>query len=630
MDDPSPTAANAPATGRASGGLHILILDPLFQRADQPGSTRTYDLGRRLVEAGHGVTVLTTAANFGNGAGHVQAVDGINVTSIGTQARTRFGYEPPATLMGAFARAVAWRIWRVAQVDAVVATDRPMAVLPVAMTFCLVRGIPLILEAREGSPGRPTSGGALTARISAAVARVTYRLATTYARHVVALSRDIKDALVAGGLPEGRIVVSGAGCDTGLFAAATGGDALAAHPRLLQGTLVVHAGVMGNDSKLENMIDMAVALQSTAPNVVFAFCGDGPLRGRLEAKALERGVLDKNVLLLDPPRRQDLPVLLARAAVVISDGMSEDFYDGLAAGRPLVLLSTGWQQELIESRGAGFGLALGEPAGAARELADFINDADGLRRASQQAAALAAGRFALDRIVTEIRTVIEEAVAAEPRAVVMRRRRLRAKRMIDVLVSLAGLVVLSPVFVIVAIAVAAKMGRPIFFAQTRPGFKGKLFRMYKFRTMALTQDASGAALPDGERLTPLGHFLRRSSLDELPELINVLKGDMSLVGPRPLLPEYLPYYSSEQRRRHDMRPGVTGWSQVNGRNALTWEDKFALDVWYVDHFSLWLDIKIALKTVWVMIAGSGINAPGHATMPRFDEIMAHRQGAEDV
>ncbi len=615
---------------KASGGLHVLILDPLFRRADQPGSTRTYDLSRRLADAGHAVTVLTTAANFGDGAGFIQNVDGIAVLAISTEARTRFGYPPPSALMAAFARAAAWRIWRIAEVDAVVAMDRPIAAMPMTIAFCLVRGIPLILEAREGLPARTAPGAAVAARLATVLSRITFRLATAYARQVIALTRDIKEALVARGFPDGKVVASGAGCDTSLFAAAKREEAPPVPSRLLQGTVVVYAGALRMDGTLENMIDLAAILQSTAPNIVFAFCGDGPLRGRLEAKALERGVLDKNVVLLEPLRRQDLPSLMARAAVVIVEGTRGGFYDGLAAGRPLAVLSDGWQQELIVSRGAGIGLRLDDPATAARDLADFVNDADGLRRASQQATALAGGRLAIDRVLAEVRTVIEATVAAEPRAIVMRRRRLRAKRTIDVVASLAGLIILSPLYAISALAIAAKMGWPIFFAQTRTGLKGKLFRMYKFRTMALTQDENGAALPDGERLTPLGHFLRRWSIDELPELINVLKGDMSLVGPRPLLPEYLPYYSPEQRRRHDLRPGLTGWAQVNGRNALTWEDKFALDVWYVDNVSLWLDAKIVLKTLWVLIVGRGISAPGHATMPRFDEIMAHRQGAEDV
>jgi lipopolysaccharide/colanic/teichoic acid biosynthesis glycosyltransferase len=305
------------------------------------------------------------------------------------------------------------------------------------------------------------------------------------------------------------------------------------------------------------------------------------------------------------------------------------FYDGLAAGKPLVLLDHGPLADLVIGRGAGIALPQ-DVAVAARELRDYVNDGDGLRRAAAQAAALGAGRFARDRSIGELRTAIETRVAAEPRAVVMRRRVLATKRTIDVVLSATALVVLSPIMFIIAIAIAAKMGWPPLFGQERPGLNGQIFRIHKFRSMTNARDAEGAALPDEQRLTGLGKFLRRTSLDELPELFNVLKGDMSLVGPRPLLPEYLAHYTAEQRRRHEVRPGMTGWSQINGRNALTWEEKFALDVWYVDNLSLWLDVKILFKTAWIALLGRGVNAPGHATMPRFDEIMARREGAEDI
>jgi len=191
------------------------------------------------------------------------------------------------------------------------------------------------------------------------------------------------------------------------------------------------------------------------------------------------------------------------------------------------------------------------------------------------------------------------------------------KRVFDCLFSLVGLVALAPVVAAVAVLVRYKLGCPVFFRQVRPGLHAKPFEMIKFRTMRDAVDKHGNPLPDEQRMTRLGHILRATSLDELPELWNVLKGDMSLVGPRPLLMEYLPLYSPEQYRRHEVRPGVTGWAQVNGRNALSWEDKFKLDVWYVDNRSLWLDIKILFLTVKKVLVRDGISADGQATMERF-------------
>lgn len=191
------------------------------------------------------------------------------------------------------------------------------------------------------------------------------------------------------------------------------------------------------------------------------------------------------------------------------------------------------------------------------------------------------------------------------------------KRLFDAVLSCIALFVFCIPLMLLAWLIKRKLGSPVFFHQVRPGLNGQPFLMVKFRTMTDARSFDGQLLSDAERLTPLGRFLRASSLDELPELWNVLKGDMSLVGPRPLLMEYLPLYSAEQSRRHDVRPGITGWAQVNGRNALSWDDKFKLDTWYVDHQSRWLDIKILWLTVRKVLVREGISAAGEATMPKF-------------
>jgi len=191
------------------------------------------------------------------------------------------------------------------------------------------------------------------------------------------------------------------------------------------------------------------------------------------------------------------------------------------------------------------------------------------------------------------------------------------KRLFDIFASLCGLILLGPLMIVVAWLVKRKLGSPVLFSQIRPGLNAKPFKMMKFRTMFDAVDQQGNPLPDAQRMTPFGSFLRSSSLDELPGLINVLKGDMSLVGPRPLLMEYLPLYSFEQYRRHCVRPGLTGWAQVNGRNSVSWEEKFKLDVWYVDNKSLWLDLKIIILTIRKVIIREGISADGEATMSKF-------------
>ena len=191
------------------------------------------------------------------------------------------------------------------------------------------------------------------------------------------------------------------------------------------------------------------------------------------------------------------------------------------------------------------------------------------------------------------------------------------KRVLDIVIASSALVLLSPVYALVAYKVRKNLGSPVLFRQVRPGLAGKPFEMIKFRSMKDAVDAQGNPLPDSERLTPFGQMLRSSSLDEMPELWNVIKGEMSIVGPRPLLMEYLPLYNSEQAKRHHVRPGITGYAQVNGRNAISWEKKFELDTWYVENQSLWLDFKIMLKTVKKVIAKDDISAEGEATMTKF-------------
>jgi len=191
------------------------------------------------------------------------------------------------------------------------------------------------------------------------------------------------------------------------------------------------------------------------------------------------------------------------------------------------------------------------------------------------------------------------------------------KQLFDLALSVPALVILLPVLAVLALLVRITLASPVLFRQLRPGFQGKPFELYKFRTMNNKCDQDGKLLPDAERLTKFGRLLRSTSIDELPELFNVLKGDMSLVGPRPLLMQYLDRYTPEQARRHEVRPGITGWAQVNGRNAITWEEKFKLDVWYVDNVSLLLDVKIILMTIWKIIKREGINQKGQATMEEF-------------
>jgi sugar transferase EpsL len=199
-----------------------------------------------------------------------------------------------------------------------------------------------------------------------------------------------------------------------------------------------------------------------------------------------------------------------------------------------------------------------------------------------------------------------------------------SKRLFDLITTALGLIIFLPLMLFLSLLVWIFLGIPILFRQQRPGYKGRPFITYKFRTMTNHTGPDGKLLPDAQRLPPFGRFLRSTSLDDLPQVFNVLRGEMSLVGPRPLLMQYLKRYSPEQMRRHDVLPGITGWAQINGRNALDWEDKFRLDVWYVDHWSFWLDLKILFLTPWKVFKREGINQPGHVTVEEFKGSPKHK------
>ncbi len=194
------------------------------------------------------------------------------------------------------------------------------------------------------------------------------------------------------------------------------------------------------------------------------------------------------------------------------------------------------------------------------------------------------------------------------------------KRIFDIVISILLLIILFPVLVLICLFSLLLIGCPVIFKQNRPGLYAKTFIFIKFRTMTNDRDGEGTLFPDNDRLTKFGNFLRKTSVDELPSIYNVLKGDISLVGPRPLLMEYLPLYSKDQSRRHEVKPGITGWAQINGRNAISWEEKFELDIWYVDNQSFWLDLKILFITIWKVLKGEGINSSGYETMPEFKGI----------
>ncbi len=480
------------------------------------------------------------------------------------------------------------------------------------MAVCRRRKIPFVTDERIASaiPKGP-------------IAAFRFRFARRGAFAAFAASPDIRGWLAAHAGEGVPIQISPGGADTALFAVDGAPSVLSGHPHIGPGPLIVFAGSLSPHRPFGRLLDMAAAMRRLAPEVSFVICGDGPARLDLNAHAARLDVLERNVWFIPAMPRRDLPGLLAAATVIVAFGTEPDMplsepgdhiFDALAAAKPVAVFGGGWQRDLIESRQAGVVLPSNDGAGAARELVDFLRDADLVRRAGAQAGALASGRSGLPRILAEIRATLERAAAEHPRAAEVRRKLLAQKRTVDIVVSMVLLIALLPVWVALALAVAGSRRQWPLARTELTGLKARPFRKLSF--------ASGAG-PDG-----LARFLARTGLDIGPALLNVLGGDMSLVGPAPYPPTFQHFYTPAQHRRLDLRPGLVGHVSTATPAATTWEQRFIDDLWYIDHLALGLDAKIMAGGLWRVVTGrrrgTGLG------LAQFDEIMARAQGAEDA
>jgi lipopolysaccharide/colanic/teichoic acid biosynthesis glycosyltransferase len=289
-------------------------------------------------------------------------------------------------------------------------------------------------------------------------------------------------------------------------------------------------------------------------------------------------------------------------------------FDYMAAGRPTILAIDGVIREVVEKSRGGIFVTPGKESVLAEAVISLANNRAMAQRMGSAARKYVEKHFNRRDQARAFADLLYRVDAEKEHSGTYRR---RGKRALDLFLTIPALTIVAPIFALLGLLVGMRLGRPILFQQRRPGLYGKLFWVYKFRSMSEARDENGELLPDEKRMTRFGRFLRSTSLDELPELFNVVKGDMSFVGPRPLLMQYLDRYTEEQARRHEVKPGVTGWAQVNGRNAITWEQKFEHDVWYVDNMSFRLDLKIIALTIWKILKREGINQPGEATMLEF-------------
>jgi lipopolysaccharide/colanic/teichoic acid biosynthesis glycosyltransferase/glycosyltransferase involved in cell wall biosynthesis len=622
--------------------MHVLYFHQHFSTPDGSSGTRSYEISKRLLESGHRVTMVCGSAALsksglsgpfwkGRRSG---SVDGIFVIEL----------ELPYSNYQSFLRR-SWTFLRFAirsillvlrlDYDVAFATSTPLTAALPGIAGRWLRRKPFVFEVRDLWPELPRAMDVIRNPLVLLVMDWLEFAAYRSADFCVALSPGIAQGILRRGVSESRVVIAPNGCDLELFAP-DAAQPLSEIPGLAPDAfMAAFTGAHGVANCLGAVLDVAAELRRRGRSDIFlVFIGDGKEKPALIERAHHEKL--ENCLFIDPMPKKTLAQFLCRRAnvglMILANvpafyyGTSPNkFFDYLASGLPVLVNYPGWMAEMVTVQGAGVAVPPQNPAAFADAL---VNMADA--RAVTAAMGLRGRNFAqreLSRAELAQRcvAVMENAASLDMRShngpSAYRR---WGKRALDLLALFASSPIVLPVVMVTALLVRLQMGRPVFFRQVRPGHKGKPFTLLKFRTMNSARDERGRLLPDEKRLTKFGRLLRRSSIDEFPQFWNVLKGEMSLVGPRPLLMQYLDRYSPEQARRHEAKPGVTGWAQVNGRNALSWEERFQLDVWYVDHRSFSLDIRIIAKTIAKVFLAGGISQNGHATMPEF--IGNHRAG----
>jgi lipopolysaccharide/colanic/teichoic acid biosynthesis glycosyltransferase len=486
------------------------------------------------------------------------------------------------------------------------------------------RGVPFILEVRDLWPETlidMTGKKNFQSSILRLIANYLYH----HAKKIIVLAHASKGHISRLGFDARKIVYIPNGIDTQSFEFLEKPASPVVLPKGKK--IFVYTGAHGPANDLETVLYALSELQKQNRDDIYGLLvGDGP--SKQELVVLAQKLQLQNLSFHDPIQKQDIPALLKNVDVgllVLKDapvfryGISPNkLFDYMASGLSILANVAGDTEIMIAEAGSGITVIPQDAKALANGMIEIIKQLQEQPQLGQLGIEFVAknhNRFILAKTLIE---TIESSITtpAEQQKNELDQKNF-TKRLFDITLASLGLLMLSPVLLCLTILIRFRLGSPVLFSQKRPGLNGNIFTMYKFRTMTDTRDSTGQLLSDSQRLTAFGQWLRATSLDELPELWNVLCGEMSLVGPRPLLTEYLELYNSQQAQRHNVKPGMTGWAQVNGRNAISWQEKFKLDLWYVDNWSLALDLKIIWKTILKVIQRDGISADGEATMPKF-------------
>lgn len=620
--------------------MKVLYYHQYFSTPAGPAGTRSYALAHSLVEAGHQVQMvcLQDARTHTGLSGPFTAgcrsglVDGIEVIEFDLPYSNHAGLLERALVFLRYS----WQSLRLAlrsDADLIFATTTPLTAGIPGITARWLRGIPFVFEVRDLWPELPRAMGVVRNPLLLRALSVLEWCSYHSADACIGLAPGICQGIADRGVATSRITSIPNACDLDLFHPLAPDQSI--QPELIPGVaagsfVAAFTGAHGQANGLDAVLDLAAELcRRGRHDIQLLLIGDGRCKPALEQRAAAENLQNCHFLPLVP--KPQLAQLLRQAVhvglMVLADvpafyrGTSPNkFFDYLACGLAVVNNYPGWLADLIQNHQLGVPVPPRDPKAFADALIALADNPVQLQTMGANARALAESKFSRVLLAAQWSQVLESTAKRYGRRRIgfVRRTTYRLlKGAADRLAALLALLLLSPLLLVVALLVRWRLGAPVLFRQQRPGHGERPFELLKFRTMTNARATSGALLPDAQRLTPLGQWLRATSIDELPELLNILRGEMSFIGPRPLLMQYLPLYSLEQARRHDVKPGFSGWAQINGRNALSWEEKFCLDVWYVDHQSFWLDLRIFLLTIWKVIRREDISASGEATMAPF-------------
>jgi lipopolysaccharide/colanic/teichoic acid biosynthesis glycosyltransferase len=612
--------------------MHVLYFHQHFTTPDGSSGTRSYEISKRLLASGHRVSMVCGAAAlsksglsgpFSNGRREGR-VDGIYVIELELPYSNYQSFLRRSLTFIRFAFRSVILALRL-DYDIVFATSTPLTAALPGIAARWLRRKPFVFEVRDLWPELPRAMGVIRNPIVLLMMDWLEYVGYHSANFCIALSPGIAQGITRRGVPDG-VVVAPNGCDLDLFAPDAAQTPVEIPGLPPDAFVAAFTGAHGVANGLDAVVDAAAELRKRGrTDIVFVFIGEGKEKSALIKRAQHENL--RNCLFVDPMPKKTLAQFLCRRAnvglMILANvpafyyGTSPNkFFDYLASGLPVLVNYPGWMAEMVAAQSVGVVVPPQDPVAFAEGLMRMADARAVTAEMGLRGRSFAQREFSQTTLAQRCVSVMESAAALRSGDGQSAYRRW-GKRGLDLLVLLVASPFVVPVAIVVAMVVRLGMGSPVLFRQVRPGYQAKPFTLLKFRTMNSARDEHGYLLPDEKRLTKLGEFLRRYSVDEIPQFWNVMKGEMSFVGPRPLLMEYLERYTPDQARRHEVKPGITGWAQINGRNAVTWDQKFVLDQWYVDHQEAFLDAKILVKTIRRTITSQGITQPGHATAEEF-------------